>query len=333
MIKNHILGALYGMAIGDAMGMPSELLSRRKIKELFGKIDTFLDSPPENPAAIGLKKGEFTDDTAQALIIIDSLIENNFIPDTKIIATNLIHWAKKTDAFSKNILGPSTKNALNAIQKGEDPEQYTSKAVTNGAAMRIPPIGCLFSTDSLEAMVQYITKISETTHKTDVAIAGASMVASAVSAAIEKKSWDEIMNIAIKSFDLACHYGYETFSASLKARLILALDLAKKYSNSPNLFDQSIYEVIGTTTLMSEAVPSAIAMAYHYRDPKTCSIACANLGGDTDTIGAMATAICGAAAGIEKIDNDTIKLINTSNSVDLHQYADILLARRNTIKI
>ena len=52
---DRILGALYGMALGDSMGMPSELLSRRRIREIFGKIKTFEDSPSANPAAIGLK--------------------------------------------------------------------------------------------------------------------------------------------------------------------------------------------------------------------------------------------------------------------------------------
>ena len=69
MIMDHILGTLYGMALGDAMGMPSELLSRRRIQEIFGQITTFEDSPEENPAAINMTKGQFTDDTAQALEI------------------------------------------------------------------------------------------------------------------------------------------------------------------------------------------------------------------------------------------------------------------------
>ena len=37
---DHILGTLYGMALGDAMGMPSELLSRWRIREIFGRITT-----------------------------------------------------------------------------------------------------------------------------------------------------------------------------------------------------------------------------------------------------------------------------------------------------
>jgi len=328
-MKEHILGALYGMALGDAMGMPSELWSRRKIREFFGgKITDFLDSPPENPAAIGLKRGEFTDDTAQALVIIDSLIENNYIPDRNVIAKNLIAWALKTDAFDKNILGQSSKAALRAIQDNRDPEIYTVKAVTNGAAMRIAPIGCLFPSEEKEKLAEYVFHISEVTHKTDVAIAGAAMIAEAVSSAIEDKNWTDIIHNVFSIYPIAMKFGHETYSASLAARLELALNLADKYRGDESGFTQSVYDLIGTTTITSEAVPAAIAMAYFNRDPKECSISCANLGGDTDTIGAMAVAICGAKCGMKNIDPYLIKTLNESNKIDFSQYAESLLQHR-----
>ncbi len=330
-MRDHILGTLYGMALGDAMGMPSELWSRRKIREFFGgKITDFLDSPPENPAAIGLKRGEFTDDTAQALVILDSLMENDYVPDKERIAKNLIDWAVKTDAFDKNILGQSSKAALHAIQAQTDPEIYTIKAVTNGAAMRIAPIGCLFPSSEKEALIDYVFRISEVTHKTDVAIAGAAMIAGAVSAAVEDKSWEEILDTVFSIYPLAVKYGHETYSASLGARLELAIRLADRYKGDEPGFTQSVYDLIGTTTLTSEAVPTAIAMAYFNRQPKECSISCANLGGDTDTIGAMAVAICGAKVGIEKFEPNLIKTLNESNDVDFTKYADSLLQHRGT---
>ncbi len=45
-IKDKILGTLYGQAIGDAMGMPSELWPVQQIRRQFnGRITTFLDGP------------------------------------------------------------------------------------------------------------------------------------------------------------------------------------------------------------------------------------------------------------------------------------------------
>ncbi len=47
-MRNRILGVLYGMAIGDAMGMPPELWSRKRMLEHYGEITDFLDGCPEN---------------------------------------------------------------------------------------------------------------------------------------------------------------------------------------------------------------------------------------------------------------------------------------------
>ena len=42
-MRDKIAGALYGMALGDAMGMPAELWGRKRVKAFFGRIEGFLD--------------------------------------------------------------------------------------------------------------------------------------------------------------------------------------------------------------------------------------------------------------------------------------------------
>ena len=88
-MKSKVAGTIYGMALGDAMGMPSELWGRERVRNYFGKIEGFLDGPKENEVACNYTKGQFTDDTRQALVILDSLIETNFKPDTSNIAHKL----------------------------------------------------------------------------------------------------------------------------------------------------------------------------------------------------------------------------------------------------
>lgn len=63
MKAERILGALYGQMLGDAMGMPSELWPRSRVKAHFGWIDRFLPGPAENNAACYFGRAEFTDDT------------------------------------------------------------------------------------------------------------------------------------------------------------------------------------------------------------------------------------------------------------------------------
>uniref|UniRef100_UPI002281F578 ADP-ribosylglycohydrolase family protein n=1 Tax=Escherichia coli TaxID=562 RepID=UPI002281F578 len=69
----RIAGALYGQMLGDALGMPSELWPRERVKRHFGWIDGFLDGPAENTAACHFKAGQYTDDTAMALALADAL--------------------------------------------------------------------------------------------------------------------------------------------------------------------------------------------------------------------------------------------------------------------
>ena len=63
-------------------------------------------------------------------------------------------------------------------------------------------------------------------------------------------------------------------------------------------------------------------------DPNRCASLCANLGGDTDTIGAMATAICGALHGISAIDRAFKAQLDEVNKLDFTRYADALMHYR-----
>ena len=73
-LRDKIAGALYGMALGDAMGMPAELWGRERARKFFGgKITGFIDGPKENDVAFNYDKAQFTDDTGQALVLLDSL--------------------------------------------------------------------------------------------------------------------------------------------------------------------------------------------------------------------------------------------------------------------
>lgn len=101
MKAERILGALYGQALGDAMGMPSELWPRTRVKAHFGWIDRFLPGPAENNAACYFNQAEFTDDTSMALCLADALLEcdGEIVPD--VIGRNILAWAEQFDAFNK----------------------------------------------------------------------------------------------------------------------------------------------------------------------------------------------------------------------------------------
>ncbi|GHP14763.1 hypothetical protein YK48G_21880 [Lentilactobacillus fungorum] len=325
--QDHILGTLYGQAIGDAMGMPSELWPAERIQTEFnGRITDFLDGPQSNDIAKNFTKGQYTDDTNQALAILDGLIETDWQPDTQVLVKHILAWAESVGAWEHNILGPSSKAALSAIKAGQDPKSITDQALTNGAGMRIAPIGTLFMPSQHEQLVHMVFDVTKITHSSDVAISGAAMIAGAVSAAMAYQDWDDIIDFALKVNDEGLRLGAPTWAAKTHDRLRLGIYLAQKYEGDDDQFAQRIYDVIGTGTMISESVPAAVAIAYYCRNVQKCALMCANLGGDTDTIGAMATAICGARTGRSAIPADWLRLIDTKNPQhDLTQYAGQIL--------
>ena len=120
-LRDKIAGALYGMALGDAMGMPAELWGRERARKFFGgKITEFIDGPKENDVAFNYNKAQFTDDTGQAMVLLDSLKATGYEPNASDIAKRMLEWAEKENAFENNILGPTSKVALANFRDGVD---------------------------------------------------------------------------------------------------------------------------------------------------------------------------------------------------------------------
>lgn len=323
-MNDKIAGALYGMALGDAMGMPAELWGRKRAKAYFGRIEGFLDGPAENDVAFNYKKGQFTDDTGQALVLLDSIESTDFKPDVRDIAARMLAWAEREHAFENNILGPTSKVALANFRDGIEDSRITDKALSNGSAMRIAPIGCLFAPDRKADLARYVYEVSRATHTSDVTIAGAAMIAQAVSSAMVKDDFDEIIQDVLEIEEIGYELGCETFSPRLGERVKIGLDIAGRYADDEEGFIRRIYDVVGTGVGIIESVPAAISVAYYAKDPNRSCLLCVNMAGDTDTIGAMATAICGAYTGYGRIHPDTIDTLNRQNDVDFARYISIL---------
>ncbi|MCO4313268.1 ADP-ribosylglycohydrolase family protein [Pectobacterium versatile] len=329
MKQERILGALYGQALGDAMGMPSELWPRTRVKAHFGWIDRFLPGPAENNAACYFGRGEFTDDTSMALSLADAIIECDGEINADAIGRHILKWAESFDAFNKNVLGPTSKIALKAIRQGTPVSELENNGVTNGAAMRASPLGCLLPAHDLDEFIDQVALASSPTHKSDLAIAGAVVVAWAISRAVDGASWQEIVDALPSVARHAQEKCITTFSASLAARLELALSIVRRANGTESASEQ-LYQLIGAGTSTIESVATAIAMVeLAQTDPNRCAILCANLGGDTDTIGAMATAICGALHGVTAIDAALKQELDDINQLDFSRYASLLLQYRS----
>ena len=141
--QDRAAGALYGLAIGDALGMPTESLPRSQIEARYGPlVDGFRAAPEGHPLAAGLPAGTVTDDTEQAVLLAGQIIAGHGRVDGAALARELLAWEESMRARgSASLLGPSTRRALAALQAGASPEEAGRHGTTNGAAMRIAPAG------------------------------------------------------------------------------------------------------------------------------------------------------------------------------------------------
>ncbi len=101
-------GALYGLAIGDALGMPTQMMSREEVVSVFGKVLVdFEPAPTDHPIAEGMTAGRITDDTEQAVLLATELIDGHGEVNIHSWADTLIAWEESMKAKgSLDLLGP-----------------------------------------------------------------------------------------------------------------------------------------------------------------------------------------------------------------------------------
>ena len=327
-LRDRAIGALYGLAIGDALGMPTQLMSRDEVANRYGVIDRFLAAEAGHPLAGGLPAGHVTDDTEQALLLARLLVEGHGHMAKGAFARALVEWEDGMRARgSLDLLGPSTKRAVQAVLDGEPLATAGRFGTTNGAAMRVAPVGIIRSWQPIDSLVDLVVEASMVTHNTGVAIAGAAAVAAAVSAGIDGAEFAGAVDAALEAARIGATRGYWVAAADVASRIRLAIDLADPTDVDGSL--TRIYEIVGTSLATQESVPAAFGLLATFPDdPWRAACAAATLGGDSDTIAALAGAIGGALGGTTAFPRQVREMVVAVNVLDLEAVADSLLAFR-----
>ncbi|MGD0699869.1 MAG: ADP-ribosylglycohydrolase family protein [Trebonia sp.] len=326
--EDRAKGALYGLGIGDALGMPTQLLSRRQIVERWGELLTgFEDAPGDHAIAAGMTAGAVTDDTEQAALLGWLLVEGNGRAEPGAVAAALLGWEREmAERGSLDLLGPSTKRALDAVASGTPPAEAGRHGDTNGAAMRITPVGVVAAAGNLPGLVDRVQQASIVTHNTSVALAGAAAVAAAVSAGIDGADIAAATETAIAAAELGAQRGHWTAGADVAARIRWATDLVA--GAAPERAAEVIYTLVGTSLATQESVPAAFAVLRALPDdPWRACLLAASLGGDCDTIAAMAGAVGGACHGLAAFPASAAATVDR-NGLRLADLAEALLALR-----
>ena len=329
-------GALAGLALGDALGMPTQAMSPEQIRAVYGRITGLVDADASQPYAPGMPAGSVTDDTEQALLIASLLVRGRGSSSGR-VALNAVEFAHSLLAWedsmiergSLDLLGPSTKAALERVRAGADPLSVGGAGTTNGAAMRVTPIGVAVSTADPEAFAEAVWSSCRVTHATRQGFQSAALVAAAVSLGIDaarSPSLDlrSLLWKAVTYVDSLPERGAWTPDPDVVAATRRAMQLAVNPASSSL---ECLVEQVGTSVASAHAIPMAFALLTRDPSPRALLDA-ANIGGDTDTIGAIAGAILGAAAGVGVFDGRALAQVEEVSRLGLSSVAEQLLALR-----
>ncbi|MGI5213088.1 ADP-ribosylglycohydrolase family protein [Plantactinospora sp. CA-290183] len=327
-VQARAVGALTGLAVGDALGMPTQSLPRERIQARYGQLTGFEPGPADQPIAPGMPAGAVTDDTEQAVLLGRLLFAGAGRIDGHRLARELLAWEDDMRRRgSLDLLGPSTRAAVAAVAAGRPIEEAGRFGTTNGAAMRITPVGIAVPPSDLDRLVARVVEASWVTHNTGVALAGAAAVAAAVSAGLDGADPATATATAVRAAQLAGTRGHWIAAADVAARIDWASRLVAH--RPPEEAAEVIYRLVGTSVATQESVPAAFAvLAVHPDDPWRACLLAASLGGDCDTIAAIVGAIAGATHGVDAFPVTALETIDAVNHLPLTDMATHLLALR-----
>lgn len=316
-------GCLAGVALGDALGRATEFMTREQIRAAFGWLDHFAEPMARHPS-FGAPLGSITDDTQQTILLARVLTTHRVLTP-EIVAAAFVEWARANDGLHDPYIGPSTRRALARLLDGASPYETGKGGTTNGAAMRVAAIGIVHAGDC-ESALRDAVAASIPTHNTRNAIQGAAAVACAIARAMTPAATlQAIVQAAQEGARRGREFGEWSWATPLEKRIELAVRLV---GDAKALEDalQSLYDYVGVGLDPAESVASALGIVIAANgDPMRATLAGANIGGDTDTIAALAGGICGAWRGIALLDATMVRQVECVNKLDLENLARALV--------
>jgi ADP-ribosyl-[dinitrogen reductase] hydrolase len=270
-VLDRARGALLGLAVGDALGTTLEF-SRR-------------DSHPLHTEMVGggvfnLKPGQWTDDTAMALALADSLIQCRGF-DGQDLMQRFVGWYRHGEYSCTGRcfdIGSATRAALVHYELTGEPYAGSTDPYTagNGSLMRLAPVALFALDDGLLAR-QIAADQSRTTH--------------AAKACIE-----------------ACQFFVSLLRAAIlgeKDIIRLARELGRNYPAIRHATDQNWNQLdrvqISSGGYVISTVEAALWSVARTDSFEKALILAVNLGQDADTVGAVTGQLAGAIYGVSSI--------------------------------
>ena len=284
----RLRGLLIGTAVGDALGLPAEGLSRGRIQRLYR-------GDWRHRLVFG--RGMISDDTEHTIFVAQSLLRH---PDAPARFAGRLAWCLRGWLWSLPAgIGLATGRAISKLWLGFPPQSSGVYSAGNGPAMRVAVIGAFFAHDA-DRRLAYVTASTRMTHTDPKALTGAVAIA-------ELAAW-------IVRERLTAPPPLDDFLAVLRRcgpadhdwqGLVDTIAQAAQEDVSVVVLAERLGLAKGVTGYIHHTVPVvAYAWLRHGGDFRATLTAVLDCGGDTDTTGAIVGALAGAICGEDAIPAD-----------------------------
>lgn len=186
-IKDRAIGALVGLAIGDAIGTTLEFAGR----DTYPPLRDMIGGGP-----FSLQAGEWTDDTAMALALADSLLACKGLDEADLMRRFAAWHSRGAYSCTESCfdIGITTATAINRWRQTGDPVAGSSNPLTagNGSLMRLAPVAVYFWR-SHSILRDAAERQSRTTHAAPAAVRACSLFGEMLADAIAGRSLDKVL--------------------------------------------------------------------------------------------------------------------------------------------
>jgi ADP-ribosylglycohydrolase len=279
--RDRFRGVLIGTAVGDALGLPAEGISRRRIGRLF-------PGPWRHRLIAG--RGMLSDDTEHTLFISQALLTRPASVGgfTRRFAWSLRWWLVSLPAG----IGFGTLRSILRLWLGFSPASSGVRSAGNGPAMRAAPIGAMFA-DRPAQRLAYVEASTRVTHADPRARVGAQVVADLCAWSMRTGSGERPAVGEFLGMLRACGERQPEWLAIVDGMAGAIADDCSVQAYADRLGLNK-----GISGFIYHTVPVVSYAWYrHFGDFEATLTAVLDCGGDTDTTGAIAGALAGAATG------------------------------------
>ena len=269
---DRIAGAFVGLSMGDALGAPVEFCRRGGFPEVTGY---------RAGGKFDLPAGAWTDDTAMALCLAQSLISMDGF-DAEDLLQRFSRWLEHGENTSTGVsvgVGQNTLRTLGGFRRNGTltAERFGSKNEGNGSLMRLAPVACYYHKD-LHKVREMASAQSRTTHASDIADECCQYLAGLMAHVIGGQSYQSARNELQES-----EWGYPLMAIIENNHKAAAESEVKSSGYVVDTLNAAIWAVEN-----SQSFEGAVLKAV-------------NLGDDADTVGAVTGQIAGAVYGYSSV--------------------------------